>query len=580
MSRTPDSISLDMRRKLLVTAPGLSLALGTVERKIVDCTAEAISESSIDQYLIGSLLDVEGKSGLELEQFLGLYGFARYQGRPAEGVVRLELTTVSTQDITIPQGTQFFTKSNLPGSGTPLYFAATQTLTLAAGSYTIDVPVEAVVPGVIGNVPPDTITSVSSIIGTASVTNLTAMTGGVDVETDDELRQRFKETFLRNIAGTEDWFKGLAYQNKNVTKAIVFGPTTVYRTQVVVPSTTLSLPVTNDVKYVWADGDSVFKNLGQEDEIFYTRVNDYTISSGASPVLTRDSSGDLVVGDVVDVEFEYVTTSSRNDPSNGITNKIDVFVNGTDPYTITERTIIRSTTLSSTPSNELYTGKFRRVGSPGSPSASNRFMRLGSTPVVSFPPTLTIASTTYELGTHYHLLKGTTLLAGSHREVAGIEWDASGPSTDTEITITYTYNRVPEILNTVMNKGKQICTDVLVHEAEYKYLKIYLSIEIDRGYVVSQVTNAIQNQLRAFFQGQNYGAWMEISDINLAVHQVLGVDNVKLTTNSEDATFYGIQVYNNPLDPSPANVYTDDFKLKDNTLPIFLEAVVLRKANA
>lgn len=580
MSRTPDSISLDIRRKLNTTAPSLSLALGTPERKIVDAVSESIAESWIDQYLIGSLLDIEGKSGLELEEYLGTFGFGRLAGRPATGVVRLELTTVSTQDLNIPQGTQFFTRNNQPGSGTPLYFASTQSVVLTAGNFSIDIPVECTVVGTIGNVPPDTITSVSSIIGTASVSNLTAMTGGVNIETDDELRQRFKETFLRNIAGTNDWFVGIAYQNKNVSKAIVFGPISTYRTQIVVPSTTLTLPVSADVKYAWPLGDSVFKNLGQEDEIFYTRVNDYTISSGSSPVFTRDADGDLVVSDVVDVEFEYTTQSSRNDPQNGITNKVDVFVNGSEPYTITERTIIRSTTLSASSGNELYTGKFRRVGSSGTPSSSNRFMRLGSTPIITFPSTITIGDTVYELGTHYHLLEGTTLVAGSHREVAGIEWTPAGPSTGTELTVTYTYNRTPEILNAIMNKGKQICTDVLVHQASYKYLKLYLSIEIDRGYVVSQVVNAIQSQLRSFFQGQNYGAWMEVSDILLVVHQVLGVDNVKLTTSAENATFYGIQSYNDPTDPSPANIYTDDFKLKDNTLPIFLEAVVLRKANA
>lgn len=569
-----------MRRKLSITAPNLSLGLGTPERKIIDCVAESISESWIDQYLVGSLLDVQGKSGLELEQFLGIFGFGRLRGRAATGVVRVELTTVSQTDYEIKQGTQFFTRNNQPGSGTPLYFAATQSVVLTAGNYTVDVPVEATFPGTLGNVPPDTITSVASVIGTASVTNFTSLSGGVDIETDDELRLRFKETFLRNVVGTEDWYKGLAYQNKYISKVVVFGPTMTYRTQIVVPSTSLTLPVSADVKYAWPEGESVFKNLGQEDEVFYVRGNDYVFVPGSSPVLSRDSDGDLVVGDIVDLEFDYTTRSSRNDPQNGITNKIDVFVNGSEPYTITERTLVRATTLSSTTSNELYTGKFRRVGSSGTPSASNRFMRLGSTPVVSFPSTITIGDTVYSLGVHYHLLKGTTLLAGSHREVAGIEWDASGPSTGTELTITYTYNRTPEILNTVFNKGKQICTDVLVHEAEYKYLKIYASIEIDRGFVVSQVTNAIQTQMKYFFQSQNYGAWVEVSDILLAIHQVLGVDNVKLTTSSEDPINYGIQVYNNPQDPTPSDLYTGDFKLKDSTLPVLLEVVVRRVANA
>ncbi len=86
--------------------------------------------------------------------------------------------------------------------------------------------------------------------------------------------------------------------------------------------------------------------------------------------------------------------------------------------------------------------------------------------------------------------------------------------------------------------------------------------------------------MKYFFQSQNYGAWVEVSDILLAIHQVLGVDNVKLTTSSENPINYGIQVYNHPQDPTPSDLYTGDFKLKDSTLPVFLEVVVRRVANA
>ena len=134
-------------------------------------------------------------------------------------------------------------------------------------------------------------------------------------------------------------------------------------------------------------------------------------------------------------------------------------------------------------------------------------------------------------------------------------------------------------LNAVVKASKQITTDVLVHQAEYSHLRIHLSIEYDRGYVVSQVNNAIQERLRQYFSGLPYGAWIELSDLNLAVHQVLGVDNVYLTPQSEHNTNYGIKVYGNSADIVPAVIQTADFKLADNSLPNFLEAVVLRKAN-
>lgn len=584
MAKTPDQVVADMLAKLKITAPGFSFELGTPERKIIDAVGESISEAYVDQYLVGSLLDIESRSGLELEQFVGIFGFGRLQGRQATGVVRVELSTANTQDISVAQGTQFYTRQGQPGTADPLYFASTQPVVIPAGSYVADVPIQCVVVGTQGNVPPDSIVYLGSIIGATSVTNLTALTGGVDVETDAELRQRFKDTFMRNIAGTEDWYLGLAYQNKNVSKAVCFGPIRKYVTQIAVPADdgTLNLAplLAADVKYAWPRGESVFKNLGQTDEVFYRPFDDYIFVAGGSPQFTNVGSGQMTTGDIVDLEFEYTTRSSRNDPQNGILNKVDLFVNGSDPYLITERTVVSAQTFSSNAADELYTGNFARVGATGTVSSSSRFLRLGSVPIVTFPSSIVVGVQPYQQNVDYYLVRGTTLLAGSVREVAGIEWiPGHGPNTGTPLTLTYTYNRVPEVLGAVVKQGKQITTDVLVHQASYSYMRVHLSIEYDRGLVISQVDNAIQQRLRDFFNGQGYGAWIEISDLSLAVHQVLGVDNVSLTTNSENSSDYGIKLYANSNDTVPTEIKTGDFKLPDNTLAVFLDAKILRKAN-
>ena len=631
MAKTPDIVAKEILAKLAITAPGFSLELGTPERKIVDAVAEAISEAYIDQYLVGSLLDIESKAGLELEQFVGIFGFGRLQGWRATGTVRVELNTANAQDISIPLGSQFYTRQSLPGTGNPLYFSSTQGVVIPAGSYVIDVPVECADVGTAGNVPPDSVVFVGDILGATSVTNLQAFTGGVDIETDDELRQRFKDTFLRSVIGTEDWYLGLAYQNKNISKAACFGPIRKYATQIVVPETSMTLDdyVSDDIKYAW-DGDwhvSVFKNLGQEDEVFYRRNVDYEWVAGESPAFGRIAGGDLEVDDVVDLEFEYTTRSSRNDPSEGITNKVDLFVNGSDPYTVTERTKVPASTgenavvLSNTDTDQFYIGNFVRVGTPGDPGddedgnfVAHRFTRLGSTPVVSFPSIITVTTVTgganasvvktnYQQGVDYHLLRpssdspnSTTLLAGSPYEIAGIEWTATGPESGTPVTLTYIYNRVPEVLQAVVKTSKQVATDVLVHQAGYQYIRVYLSVEYDRGFVVTQVNNAINERLKSYFAGLPYGAWIEVSDLTLAVHQVLGVDNVKLTYATDDGVDtitkmdYGIKTYGDSADTvwrttrideetGKSLPYEDDFKLRDNQLPVFLEAIVRRRAN-
>lgn len=623
MAKTPDVVANEIIRILKTTTNnGLSLELGTPERKIVDAVAEAISEAYIDQYLVGSLLDIQSKVGLELEQFVGIFGFGRHQGQHAAGLVRVELNNASAQDITIPRGSQFYTRQSLPGSGSPLYFSSTQTVVIPTGSYVVDVPVECTVPGTAGNVPPDTIVYAGEILGSSSVTNLLSFLGGVDKENDEELRQRFKDTFLRSVIGTEDWYLGLCYQNKDVKKAACFGPIRRYATQIEVPETALSQGqidayLTPDVKYAWP-GDwhvSVFKNLGQEDEVFYRRGIDYQWLAGPSPGFTRISSGSMIPGEVVDLEFEYTTRSSRNDPSRGITNKVDVYVNGLKPEIVTERTRVPETTFSSDEDDQLYSGNFTRVGTTGPVVASNRFTRLGSVPVASFPSIITVVSDgvddtgqpiydNYVQGQHFHLVRpephenpnDTTLLAGSPYEIAGIEWTVDGPDTGTSVTLTYSYNRIPEMVQAITKTAKQATTDVLVHQASYMYIRVYLSVEYDRGFVPIQVDNSIQQRLKDYFYSMPYGAWIEVSDLTLAVHQVLGVDNVRLTyandaglEANDPRMLYGIKTFvdsadvnwvsrqtNASGDPVP---YQDDFKLLDSQLPVFLDAVITRRAN-
>ena len=628
MAKTPDVVAKEIIDTLKTTTNnGLSLELGTPERKIVDAVAEAISEAYIDQYLVGSLLDVQSKAGLELEQFVGIFGFGRLQGQRSSGFVRVELNNANTQDITIPKGSQFYTRQSLPGSGNQLYFSSTQTVIIPAGSYVADAPVECTVNGTSGNVPPDTVVYAGEILGASLVTNLQSFLGGVDVETDEELRQRFKDTLLRNVVGTEDWYLGLCYQNRNVRKASCFGPIRKYATQIQVPTAALSQQqideyLTADVKYAWP-GDwhvSVFKNLGQDDEVFYRRGIDFNWTAGPTPGFARISSGGLVVNDVVDLEFEYTTRSSRNNPLLGVTNKVDVYVDGLDPYIVTERTVVSATTFSTDSTAQLFRGNFVRAGTTGAVVATNRFTRLGSVPVASFPSIITVATgetdstgqkvyDNYVQGTHFHLVRpapsqnpnDTTLLAGSPYEIAGIEWappgttPQSGPDTGTAVTLTYSYNRVPEMVQAVVKTAKQATTDVMVHQARYLYLRVYLSVEYDRGFVPTQVNNAIQERLKSYFSSLPYGAWVEKSDLTLAVHQVLGVDNVRLTESTDPnvaptaGMLYGIKTFEDSADlnwvgnPHPTTgvprPYEVDFKLLDSQLPVFMDAVITRRAN-
>lgn len=586
MSRTPNQVASDIISKLKVTIPQLSLEVGTPERKLVDAVGEAISESYMDQYITGTNFDIDTKGGLELEQFVGIFGFGRLQGRRSTGVVRVEVSTESTQDIHIQNGTQFYVASGGESPGTHLYFHATQRAVLPKGHFSVDVPVECTIIGSLGNVAPGTMASVGSTLGIATVTNLSPMTGGIDVENDDELRARFKATLLRNVAGTADFYLALAHADQNVSRAVVFGPVSVYRTQIEAPESQTTLDVNQDVKYVWPEHVSVFKDLGTRTERFYSPGIDFAWTGGTQGTLARYTSGDIEPGEVIDIEFEYTTKASRNNPQAGIANKVDMFVNGADPVTVTERTVIGINTFNATPGHELNQNNFRRLRTAGDrPSTANRFMRLGSVPIVAFPRKLVIKTdagpiaNTYEEGVHYWVVTSDTLMRGSDREITGIEWTAAGPPSQTPITLTYSYNRTPQLLNSILKNSKQITTDVVVHEAEYRYMQVYLDLEYDRGVNLSDVARNVQEALRRYFANQYFGAWIESSDLLHYVRSVRGVDNAQLTKTTSSATDYGIKVFSHPESAAPIQTTTQDFKLDDDQLPVFLDAVITRKAN-
>lgn len=581
MSKTPDDISTQIRATLATTIPALSCEIGTPERKIIDACAEAISEAYIDQYLVGSLMDIDTKSGLELEQFVGIWGFGRLQGNYSSGYVRVTVNTPSTSDTTFPEATSFYTNNN--AAGLTLYFSSKQAIVLVSGDTSCDIPIQCVTVGTQGNLPPDSITFMANLVGGSTCTNLTSLTGGVDVETDQELRQRFKDTMMRNVSGTADWYEAICQQNSNVSRVKVFGPINLYQTQIVVPDNApLALAVNQDVKYAWPGMESIFANLGQADEEYYSPIYDYTYDNspdGTSPTITRITSGDMTPGDVVDLEFQYTTRCSRNDPLNGITNKVDVFVDGVDPVSVQESTVIPSVRLT-TAAGPYSANNFIRVGSSGSPVGGNGtstgsiFMRLGSTPVVSFPPHLIISGIQYDLGTHYHRLAPNpavsnqyTLLAGTQQEIAGIEW-TSGPVGAAIPGLTYVYNRVPEVINTIIAGAKQITTDVMAHEARRVFVKPCFQIEYSRSFSVSVTNSEIVRRLQNYLQSLPFGAQVKLSNLAMTVQNVIGVVDVKIPTTGVAGT-HGVELYADSSSPTPFQTWDQDFKLNDNQVAAY-----------
>jgi uncharacterized phage protein gp47/JayE len=587
---TPDTIVSAILATLATTAPQLSCAPGTPERQIIEAVAAQISAAYIGQYLTGGMMDINTKSGLELDQFVGIFGFGRLQGTAASGVISMTMTAVPTAAISVPLGSQFYNTPGLAGLSTTLFFSSTQAVTIPAGSSQVSIPVQCTTVGTSGNVPPDSVTSQSAAIGSSVVTNTAAFTGGTNVETDAQLRQRFMDTLLRNISGTSDWYINTALQNNYVARAAVYGPVSLYSTQIAVPESSVTLSnLSSNVGYVWPGGTSCFTGIGTDSETFYSPIDDFTLTADVPPTFEVVDGSALVTGQIVDLEFQYTTASSRNSPgTGGPTNKVDVFIDGSAPFMVTETCIVTSQTFSATSTDPLYFENFERVDTGAFPTQTNRFMRLGSVPILNFPSSITVGPDTYEEGTHYYLLQGTTKLKGSQLEVAGLEWISAGAANSSQLTLNYTYNQAPQLLDAIMASSKQICTDILTHVADYQYITTNLTIEYSRNYAISTVNTAVVARLQIFYQTLGFAGVVIISQLEAAVQQVLGVNEVHVTTQDEavaafgaDSLLYGIWQVDNSADVTPTveQINITDFVLLDNQLAVYQNTNTLQAPN-
>lgn len=228
-----------MVAQLRLLVPTISAEVGTPERLILDTVAGALAESSIDLVGLAEALNVEGKFGANLTNFLALFGFERQQATIATGFVKFSRNSPSPVNIIIPSGVILKSHVSTATDGIQPEFVTTSSVTLHVGETETElVPVKAKSPGSIGNVPAEAITimSFAPVLGITSVTNPAATTGGTDQEDDNSLKTRFKNTVFRNLAGTEDQFLALSIATAFSTKANVIGPISKYQEYIQVPS--------------------------------------------------------------------------------------------------------------------------------------------------------------------------------------------------------------------------------------------------------------------------------------------------------------------------------------------------------
>jgi uncharacterized phage protein gp47/JayE len=583
MPKSAREISDDIRASLKVLDPAISAEPLTPERKIIDTVSETIASSYVDQYIVSYQLDIDTKVGSDLDKFVALFGFGRKRGTLGTGFVTFSRDAPVTEEaIVIPGGTQVSsTTSSFLGE---VVFFTTSAGVIPVGGTSVEVPVEAATEGLLGNVTAGTITHSTTAGDISGITNTNATSGGSDPETDAELRARFKNTVFRNIAGTHDQYLALALASQYTKKANVIGPISRFIEYVQVPAGGLITSIIPYSKYTY-NFDYYLTDGALVDEVFFQRNGiDYTFTNSIPPQVQINNLTLIPQGSVLLLEHSYTSSNSRNDPANNITNYVDVYVSGGNNITVLESVLFPSSSFNfnNTSGSALYVGKFRRESTGTTPTIGNRFQELLWQPVSVLPSSITISASTFVLNTDYWLVQDSTVFKGSRRARNGIEWSASAASAiDTlapgEFTIDYGFDRLPLALNELMDGHKPVATDVLVHSAIERFYNVNLIVMYSPGFDKTTVDAGIASAIQLYMERLNFGATVQISDILQAVHNVNGVDNVRLA-NSNDGIAYGIQEISSDGSTVIGLPLEGDFTLPDSDLPVMNRAVITRRS--
>jgi hypothetical protein len=394
MATNQQTIAAQMLAQLRLLDPSISAEVGTPERKILDTVAEALADVQIDLTQLTGALDVDAKSGSNLDNFLALFGFGRQQATKATGFVTFSRIAAGLSDIVIPAGTQLAANVSTD-TGVPIYETSYQVV-LRAGQLAVAAPVQAIYAGAFGNVGINQVTRFASttVFGIDQVTNEAIISGGTDSEDDDELKIRFKNTIFRNLAGTQDQYLALAASAQYVSKANVVGPISRYREYIQVPPVddsssydvnpsggilesgngtanqyTTALSTIPYSKHTYDTVPNFVSSGTDATDVYYREEVDWTLNTEALEKNRGDayrfwnSSGGAIgpdpnatpyapsvtfmnvytgslgavtavrPGDILLFEHSYMSTASRNDWTKNISNCVDVFVNGSNDLT-------------------------------------------------------------------------------------------------------------------------------------------------------------------------------------------------------------------------------------------------------
>lgn len=298
--RSADEWSQQICKALANIDPQISTEIGDPIRKVIDATASVAAASDFNHESSMSFFDLDSKTGTDLDALASWLGFGRRDGLASICEVRFYVDEPATASIEIPSGTQV--------TDGKVIFRTTNACAIEQFATECFCSVQCDAPGKIGNVNAFTINHVinSYFSNGLKVENRYDARNGIDVETDAELRKRIRHTFLRNVAGTEDAYKGIA-ENVNSTRRVnVVGPIERWEEQLEVINLPESLgggwgfqSMIPCSKYTWPRQTYLVREPDTPKEKQYVEGVDYTVdtSHGKPVVRIINSAGELNLND-------------------------------------------------------------------------------------------------------------------------------------------------------------------------------------------------------------------------------------------------------------------------------------------
>jgi len=237
--RSFSEIVATMIQRLRLTQPNLDTKPGSVSRDLfVDIPADQIARLYAAINLVSEKQSLATTSGRDLDRLAANFGTSRNTGSAANGIV-VFCTNNLVADIPIPTGTlvrsrsgaSYRTIGNFVMSAVDKNRLAAnasrmqKSLSIAGISprYAIEVPVQATRNGTSANVSSLQIVS-TNLDEAVSITNITAMSGGSNNETDNSFRSRILSIFSGANIGTSAGYRNALMGVDGVIDALVVEP--------------------------------------------------------------------------------------------------------------------------------------------------------------------------------------------------------------------------------------------------------------------------------------------------------------------------------------------------------------------